>query len=64
LFDIELDPLSFHEIAVSIALNGGVMDENILSTFTFDKTETLVTIEPLDSTSYSFRHCFLPPLGS
>ena len=57
LFNIELDLLSFSQVTETIALNGGEMDENVLSTFAFDKTETLVTIEPLDGTTYSFRHC-------
>ena len=57
LFNIELDLLAFGQVTESIALNGGEMDENVLSTFAFDKTETLVTIEPLDGTTYSFRHC-------
>jgi len=39
------------------------MDENVLSTFALDKAEALITIEPLDGTSYTIRHC-LPPLAS
>jgi hypothetical protein len=57
LFNNHLELLSLSQVTVSIALNGGEMDENVLSTFAFDKTETLVTIEPLDGTTYSFRHC-------
>jgi hypothetical protein len=62
LLDIELDPLAFLQVAESITLNSGEMDKDVLSTFTLDEAETLITIEPLDSTSYSLRH-FLPPLG-
>jgi hypothetical protein len=39
------------------ALNGREMDEYVLSTFALDKAEAFVTIEPLDRTSYTFRHC-------
>ena len=63
LFNIELDLLTFHQVAVAIALNGGEMDEYVLAAWALDETEALVTIEPLDSTSYSFRHC-LPPLAN
>jgi hypothetical protein len=58
LFDIELDPLALLQIAIPIALNGREMDENVLAAFTLDETETLITIEPLHCTSYTFRHCF------
>jgi len=58
LFDSELDLLAFLQVAESaIALNSGIMDENVLSTFALDKAETFVTIEPFDGTSYTFRHC-------
>jgi hypothetical protein len=45
------------QVAETGALNGGEMDENVLATFTLDKAEALVTIEPLDGTSYTVRHC-------
>ena len=63
LFNIELDLLTFHQVAVSITLNGGEMDENVLTAFALDEAEALVTIKPLDRTNYSFRH-FLPPLAN
>jgi hypothetical protein len=57
-FDSELDLLSFLQIAVStITLNSREMDENVRSAFACDKTVTLVTVEPLDCTDCSFRHC-------
>jgi hypothetical protein len=62
LFNIELDLLAFHQVAVSIALNGGEMDEHVLPTFALDEAEAFVTVKPLDRTNYSFRH-FLPPLA-
>src|SRR5689334_13389513 len=57
LFDIELDLLACLQVAETGALNGRKMDENVLSTFALDKAEALVTIKPLDCTSYTFRHC-------
>jgi hypothetical protein len=57
LFDIELNLLSFLQVPETVALNGREMDKNVLSTFALDKAEALVTIEPLDRTSYAFRHC-------
>ena len=57
LFNIELDSLSLLQVAESITLNGGEMNENVLSTFTFDKAEAFDTVKPFDRTSYSFRHC-------
>jgi hypothetical protein len=32
------------------------MDKDVLSAFALDEAETLITIKPLDSTSYSLRH--------
>jgi hypothetical protein len=58
LFNIEFDLLSFLQIAeAAIALNRRVMDKDVLSTFAGNKAEAFVTIEPLDGTSYTFRHC-------
>jgi hypothetical protein len=56
LFNIELDLLALLQIPIPIALNGGEMDEDVLSTFTLDEAKTLITIEPLDSTNYTLRH--------
>src|SRR3990172_3270769 len=58
LFNIEFDLLSLLKVTETVALNGGEMDENVLSAFTLDKAEAFVTIEPLDCTIYTFRHCF------
>jgi len=57
LLDSEFDLLSLLQVTETVALNGGEMDENVLSTFALDKTETLVPVEPLDCTNCSFRHC-------
>lgn len=62
LFDIELDLLAFHQVAEAIALDGGEVDEDVLSAFALDEAEALVTVEPLDRTDYSFRHV-LPPMA-
>ena len=59
LFDIELDLLTFGQVAETIALDGGEMDENVLAAFALDEAEALVTVEPLDRTDYSFRHVCL-----
>ena len=62
LFDSELDLLTFHQVAVTIALNGREMDENVLSAFAFDEAKAFGAIEPLDRTDNSFRHV-LPPMA-
>jgi hypothetical protein len=62
LLDDELDLLAFLQVTEPVALDGGEMDENVRSTLTGDKAEALVTIEPLDGTIDTFRHC-LPPLA-
>ena len=59
LLNIELDLLTFRQVAETIALNGGEMDENVLATFALDEAEALVTVEPLNCTDYSFRHVCL-----
>src|SRR5512143_2281393 len=57
-FDSKLDLLSFLQVAITtITLNGRVMDENIRSAFAGDKTVTFFTIEPLNRTTDTFRHC-------
>ena len=62
LFNIELDLLAFLQVAITIALNSGEMDEHILAAFALDEAETLITVKPLNRTNYSVRH-FLPPLA-
>ena len=57
LFDCELDLLTFLQVAETIALNGGEMDKNVLAAFALDEAEALRSIEPLDCTGNSFRHC-------
>jgi hypothetical protein len=62
LFNNEFNLLAFGQVTETVTLNGGEMDEHIRPAFALDKTEALVTIEPLYCTSYTIRH-FLPPLA-
>jgi len=48
LFNIELDLLTFHQVAVSIALNGGEMDEKWAG-ITNDKNSIATNISQLSS---------------
>jgi hypothetical protein len=50
LSDFEFNLISLFQGFEPLSLNGRVMDEYILSTFHFDKSKTLLIIEPLDST--------------
>jgi hypothetical protein len=52
--------LAFFEIAETIALDSGEVDEDIRAAFAGDETVALATVEPLDRTLNTFRH-FLPP---
>jgi len=61
-FNNEFNFLAFGQVFETFTLNGREVDEHIRSTFALDKTEALVTIEPLYCTTYSIRH-FLPPLA-
>jgi len=62
-FDNEFNLLAFGQIFETVTLNGREMDKHVRSTFTLDKAEAFVTIEPLYCTSYTIRH-FLPPYGN
>jgi hypothetical protein len=57
LFDIELNPLAFFQVSVSVALDGGVMDENVLATLTLDKAVAFAAVKPFDRADDSFRNC-------
>jgi hypothetical protein len=61
-FDSELDLLSFIQVAETLTLNGGEVDEHVRAAFALDEAEALIPIEPLYCTSYTIRH-FLPPLA-
>jgi hypothetical protein len=53
--DIELNRLAFLEAAESLCLNGGVVDEYVLTVLAADKTETLGVVEPLYCSLFHFR---------
>ncbi len=60
LLDCELNLLAFLQVTETVTLDGGKMDEHVRSTFTSEKAEALVTIEPLYCTNYTIRHfCLL-----
>src|SRR5580704_11426720 len=48
LRDLELDPLTLFEGAVTIRLDSREVDENVLATVDGDKAVSLVRVEPLD----------------
>src|SRR5262245_60480327 len=55
--DGKLDGLAFLQRAIAVGLDGGVMDENILSTFLGQKAVPFGGIEPLDGAYNSIvRH--------
>jgi hypothetical protein len=56
LFNCELDPLAFIQIAEPITKNSGVVYEYILAIFALNESVAFATIEPLDRTKNSFRH--------
>jgi len=50
LLDFELDLLSFIQRLVTVALNGGKMDEYILARLALNKAKTFRSVEPLHYT--------------
>ena len=58
LFDLEAHPLAFSQGLKTIALNGCVMDEKVLSVILLDKAIALLLVEPFHLT---FSHCDIPP---
>ena len=53
LFDLELYHLSLRQRFVTIHLNRGEVDEDVLSRLALDETIPLCCIEPLDHTLFS-----------
>lgn len=53
-FDGELHLLAFLEIAIAIAFNCGVVDENIRAAFASEEAVAFFAIKPLDRTDYTF----------
>jgi hypothetical protein len=57
VFNRKLDPVAFFKVTVSLTLDGGVMDKDVLlSTIRADETVALDAAEPFDSASYSSAH--------
>lgn len=56
ILDGELHLLAFHEIAVTVHLDGREVDEHIRSVFPGDETISLVAVEPLDCADDTIRH--------
>jgi len=50
LLDFELDLLSFIQRLVTVALNGGKMDEYILARLALNESKTLRGVKPLHDT--------------
>jgi hypothetical protein len=48
LGDVELNALAFLQRTEAVRLDGGVMNEDVLSVFTAKKSKTLGVIKPLD----------------
>jgi len=44
---LELHALTLSQAAEAVSLNGGVMDENVLTGLALDKTKTLGIVKPL-----------------
>lgn len=47
-YHVKLHLLAFLKAAEAVALNGRMMDENVLTIGAGDETETLAIVEPLD----------------
>jgi hypothetical protein len=59
LLDFKSHAIALPQRLEALALDGGVVDKNILSVFFFDEPEPLFLVEPLDDT---FRHTLLLPI--
>jgi hypothetical protein len=55
-FNFELDLLALGQGVKALALDRGVMDENVLLTFTRDKAIPLAIVEPLDGSCNPIGH--------
>jgi hypothetical protein len=56
LLDLELDLLSFFQVPVAFAADGGKVDKDVLTTVALNEPVALCGVEPFDSSSFSFRH--------
>lgn len=57
LFHLKFDKLAFVERFVSIHLDGGEVNEDVLSRLALDETVPLRSVEPLDHTLFSSQSC-------
>jgi uncharacterized NAD(P)/FAD-binding protein YdhS len=55
-FDVEFDGLSLFQVAEALALDGGIVYKNVVAFLWGYEAIAFVSIEPLDGSSYSFRH--------
>jgi hypothetical protein len=60
LLDRELDLLAFFQIAIAIALDSGIVNEDVRTILASDETITLAAVEPLNGSDGAFRHCETP----
>jgi hypothetical protein len=54
----EFDGRAFLEIAISVSLDGGIVDKNVLTLAALDEAVTLCGVEPLDSSLFSIAAHF------
>jgi hypothetical protein len=57
--DGEFNALTFIKVAETIHLDFGIVYEDVVAVFSFNKTVAFATIEPLDRTDDSFFHLSL-----
>jgi hypothetical protein len=56
LLDVKLDALPLFQVPEAFALDRGIVDKDVIGTLPRYEPIALGSIEPLDSSSYSFRH--------
>jgi hypothetical protein len=56
LLDTELDALPLLEVTEAFAPDSRVVNKDVSALCTFNETITFGSVEPLDSSSFSFRH--------
>jgi hypothetical protein len=59
LGDLELDALAFGQAAEAVGLDGGVMDENVLTALALNKTKTLGIVKPLHCSLFHLLNTLL-----
>jgi hypothetical protein len=56
LLDVELDGLALFQISEALALDGRVVDKDVVTSLARYEAIAFSAIEPLDGSSFSFRH--------